>query len=83
MSEDMLEQILTDNVHGFTEDDLSEDQIRHVKAMITSEKGGAPAPAGKRWLYEVCFSFFSCHLCIPFSLVSSLHWAGANAAAGG
>lgn len=51
-------QLLDDILGGgqskpFRDSDLSEDEIRHIKAMITCEKGGEPAPLGKRWLYEV------------------------------
>jgi hypothetical protein len=53
MSKEIFEDILADNVHGITDKDLNPDQIRHVTNMITCEKGGDPAPAGKRWLYEV------------------------------
>ena len=53
MSVAILDDILAENVHNIDEKDLSEDEIRHVKAMITAGKGGSPAPPGKRWLYEV------------------------------
>ncbi|EIE24922.1 hypothetical protein COCSUDRAFT_14348 [Coccomyxa subellipsoidea C-169] len=53
MSVNILDDILADNVHDISEADLSEDEIKHVKAMITSEKGGLPPPQGKRWLYEI------------------------------
>ncbi|KAK9918697.1 hypothetical protein WJX75_006087 [Coccomyxa subellipsoidea] len=53
MSVNILDDILADNVHDISEADLSEDEIKHVKAMITSEKGGQPPPKGKRWLYEI------------------------------
>lgn len=55
MSVSILDNILADDVHGITEDDLSQDEIKHIKAMITSEKDGSSPPKGKRWLYEVCF----------------------------
>ena len=53
MSVALLDDILADNLHGITERDLSEEEIGRVKGMIVSGKGGAPAPPGKRWLYEV------------------------------
>ena len=53
MSVALLDDILADNLHGISEGDLAEEDIGHVKAMIVSGKGGSPAPAGKRWLYEV------------------------------
>lgn len=53
MSVSILDNILADDVHSITEDDLSQDEIKHIKAMITSEKDGSSPPQGKRWLYEV------------------------------
>ena len=53
MSVALLDDILADNLHGIGEEDLSEEEIGRVKGMIVSGKGGPPAPAGKRWLYEV------------------------------
>lgn len=60
MSVAILDDILAENVHNIDESDLSEDEIRHIKAMITAGKGGSPAPPGKRWLYEVLSSPLSC-----------------------
>jgi len=54
MSVSILDDILADNLHDIHEDDLNEEEIKHIKNMITSEKGGSSPPPGKRWLYEVC-----------------------------
>ncbi|CAL8464238.1 g3773 [Coccomyxa elongata] len=53
MSVSILDNILADDVHSITEEDLSQDEIKHIKAMITSEKDGSSPPKGKRWLYEI------------------------------
>jgi hypothetical protein len=55
MSASILDDILAQNIHNITDDDLSEHEIKHIQAMITCGKGGSPAPPGKRWLYEVPF----------------------------
>lgn len=62
MSVSILDNILADDMHSITEEDLSQDEIKHIKAMITSEKDGSSPPKGKRWLYEACFHQLSNHL---------------------
>lgn len=54
MSVNILDDILADNLHDMREADLNDEEIKHINAMITSEKGGSSPPPGKRWLYEVC-----------------------------
>ena len=70
MSVALLDDILADNLHGITERDLSEEEIGRVKGMIVSGKGGAPAPPGKRWLYEVLQHCCSCTADAPVDVVS-------------
>ena len=53
MSVELLEDILGGEQSHTISRDLSEEEIKHIEAMITCEKGGQPAPSGKRWLYEV------------------------------
>ena len=53
MSVDLLEDILGGEQSHTISRYLNDEEIRHIKDMITSEKGGQPAPPGKRWLYEV------------------------------
>ena len=53
MSVDLLEDILGGEQSHTISRYLNEEEIGHIKDMITSEKGGQPAPPGKRWLYEV------------------------------
>ena len=56
MSVELLEDILGGEQSHTISRDLSEEEIKHIEAMITCEKGGQPAPSGKRWLYEVAVS---------------------------
>ena len=53
MSVDLLEDILGGEQSHTISRYLNDEEIKHIKDMITSEKGGQPAPPGKRWLYEV------------------------------
>ncbi len=53
MSVELLEDILGGEQSHTISRDLSDEEIKHIEAMITCEKGGQPAPSGKRWLYEV------------------------------
>ena len=50
---ELLEDILGGEQSHTISRDLSDEEIKHIEAMITCEKGGQPAPSGKRWLYEV------------------------------
>ena len=69
MSVSILDDILAQNIHNITDDDLSEHDIKHIQAMITSGKGGSPAPPGKRWLYEVPHT---CSIC-PAVVIATTH----------
>ena len=56
---DLLEDILGGEQSHTISRYLNDEEIRHIKDMITSEKGGQPAPPGKRWLYEVSLALLS------------------------
>ena len=62
MSVELLEDILGGEQSHTISRDLSDEEIKHIEAMITCEKGGQPAPSGKRWLYEVSPSPSKCHI---------------------
>ncbi|CAK0787043.1 hypothetical protein CVIRNUC_010259 [Coccomyxa viridis] len=53
MSVDLLEDILGGEQSHTISRYVNDEEIKHIKDMITSEKGGQPAPPGKRWLYEI------------------------------
>ena len=53
MSVELLEDILGGEQSHTISRYLNDEEVNHIKDMITSEKGGQPAPPGKRWLYEV------------------------------
>ena len=50
---ELLEDILGGEQSHTISRNLSDEEIKHIEAMITCEKGGQPAPSGKKWLYEV------------------------------
>ena len=53
----LLDDILSGEQSHTLAGHLSDEEIKHIEAMITCEKGGQSAPSGKKWLYEVecCF----------------------------
>ena len=53
MSVDLFQDILGGEQSHTISRDLSDEEIKHIEAMITCEKGGQSAPSGKKWLYEV------------------------------
>ncbi len=54
----LLDDILSGEQSHTLAGHLCDEEIRHIEAMITCEKGGQPAPPGKKWLYEVRFIAF-------------------------
>ena len=58
----LLDDILSGEQSHTLAEHLSDEEIKHIEAMVTCEKGGQPAPPGKKWLYEVkcCFPWTLC-----------------------